>query len=199
MPYLRGSRSKPTTLMRRRVPIDYKLLQLQRQINRQKPELNNLLSQNSISTSSGYNLNTIYLTNLLTASSLFDELVLGDKFTNERLKIHFHCNLSTIKLRIVIYFSKKPATFFSPATSALGFTSIPDPAAFNVLVDKVFTPTNDTSAMAPIINVSLRGLMTTYNRSNSTLERGDLQVAVISEAGGTTGISWSAQHYFRNK
>lgn len=197
--YLRGTVKNFNAPMRRRVPLDYKLLQLQRQINKQKPELQNFRTNDSLTIASGYTVNTLGITDLFAAAAIFDELVLGDKFINERLKMQFHASVAVIKMRIIVYFTKRTGASFSPASTAAGFVSIPDPAAFQVLHDKVYISGNDTSGMAPSFNISLKKILTTYNRSSNTLERGDLRVCIITESGAATGSNWCSQLLFRNK
>jgi len=197
MPRLRGSRQ---TVVSRQIPLDYKLSQLERKIGRNKPSVENYRKA-YVNTATGAGFYTFQnaLTDDFFASTLYDELVLGDKFVNERLQINFHANPNCIKMRICVYFSKRPGTAFIPALTATGFTTPMDPAAFTVLFDNTYLPSTTTSGLCPIVRIPLKGYMTTINRSNSTVERGELFVTVTLETIGATGVTSNTQHFLRNK
>lgn len=198
MGYLRGT-NKSIQKVPRNVT-DYKLLSLQRQIYRNRPTVENFRQTLNYIAPGGYQRYIADLTNDFFTSSLYAPLVLGDRFRNHYLRLNFNLPGNFKQFRVVVYYSKNAGTNFQPSADNGGFTLPADPAAFQVLADRTFTPEYSGGALCPQLKIPLKGITTTINRSNSTIEKGELFVTLMTQSTvATNDWSMSSQHFISDR
>lgn len=196
---LRGSRKVDSVPFSGRANVNDKLRWLQRQINANKPTVENFRISDTIALGTGFTVSNYSFTNTLKGSTLFQEYVLGDKFLNMWLKLNLHAAATVLKLRIILYYPKRVNVPFAPAATAAGFANLPDPSAYKVVHDKVYQSPYSTAGVQPQISLPLRSLETIVNRTNGVVERNEIRMAVLAETSGSSTLNWSSAHYIRNK
>jgi hypothetical protein len=189
---LRGTRNKRTYAMLNTKPtLQNQISALRAKVNSQKPETqhyqvaNNHISGGTVATET---------VNLLPTSSLigstnFRQNVTGDKWTNIALRFKLNLEPDAKMARIICYVPKKTGDRFSPGSYAT--TTIPDPSSFWVISDSYVNP--DTTAQNTCItrNFNLKKMKTIYDSNTTTLERGEIVVAIISEPGTAYTLQYS--------
>lgn len=187
MPYLRGSFKKPTY---KKASLENKVARLQRQVGRNtagKEYFRN--SVQLVAIGSGYNSQDIDLTQSIISNARFRDVINGDRWYNRSINFRSVLFPDVSACRFVLYSCKKASTFFNPATSAEGFTTPLDPAAFTVYKDFYVTMHDQTERATINENLSLRSLMTIYNDSSTVLEKGQIRIHMMWYDPGTTGGS----------
>jgi hypothetical protein len=188
---LRGTRNKRTYAMLNTKPtLQNQISALRAKVNSQKPETQHYQVSNN-HTSSGIVTETVNLlpTSSLIASTNFRQNVTGDKWTNIALRLKFNLEGDAKMARIVCYVPKKTGDRFAPSSHAT--TTIPDPSAFWVISDSYVN--HDTAAQNTCVtrNFNLRKMKTIYDSNTTSLERGEIVVAIISEPGTASTLQYS--------
>lgn len=196
---LRGTIKKWNAPMGRQLPIDYKLRQLQRQINKQKPAIENHRASWTHSIASGFNKDSNAITTDFTGSPDFRKTIIGDRFTNLYLK-HTHVFPSTcIDARVLVYATRRTGVTFNPALTAAGYATIPDPAFVRVLSDNYITFTQSRGKTVKLFT-PLKNIQTVYNESSDTLENGEIYMMVMTQGNSVGSVVYSSsQLHVRNK
>lgn len=206
MPYLRGTSKtlglRPMGVSTYSPSINYKLRALERKIAKQAPAKETFLVNHNWTASAIYDVDHQRITNTFKSSSLYDEVVLGDRFVNHWLKFRVDGPSSCRKLRITVYYVKRPGqTFPDTAGSQSNFSRIPDPAYVTVLYDKTYIAGNDTSGIHASGLVNLKGWQSIVNRTTlDTIEKGDLAMSIQTECPSVSAVLQSSyQLIFSNK
>jgi hypothetical protein len=181
---------------------------LRKMIGSTKPSVNNhdATATAAIPASSTNNTLTINVTSGFTGSTNYEKLVLGDRFVNKKiqLRVAFEGNdadsTGLVKARIVVYWARKPGTSFVPTEP----TSIPDPAAFTVLYDRMQWPLQDSANLSNntnTITIPLRDRITVFNQSSSVIEAGELKILIMTDNNAITakGIRYEYRLFVANK
>lgn len=141
--------------------------------------------------------NEFNLPTLLVNDTTFRDNILGDTWKNKALVMKLDCDSSLLKLRVLVMRSIKPGTSYDPPDNQ-AFTNIPDPNKYQVYLDNSWVPAKqDSRGQLKSFKVNLRNLVSQYDTANTTLERGDIRLYVISEGSGTYEMSY--QHSVQNK
>lgn len=196
MPYLRGTKRyrgesvPPITLAN-------KVARLQRQVALNSPNPNYFgNSVQLLSTATApfdFQTANLNVTGEYKASPQFGSEITGDEYYNKLLRLVYTAEVDQIEnFRLVVYSPKLADTVFQPSNTRNGFTSLPDPAAFNVYHDEVIHNPNSIQALEWKRTINLRMKKTTVNRSNGITEQGPIKVTVlyknnVSAEGGTLG------------
>lgn len=176
MPYLRGSTkakySKPSA-----TTIQNQINVLKRKVA-QNASQKNFIRQNLTAVAAGGTSGSNYnLTSDFIATATYRDYVNGDKFANHWVKLSLLSEIDVTALRIIVYTPKKTGTSFSVPTTAAELALIPDPAAFTIFMDRWINPYESTlSRSGHHMLVNLRRMVTDYNGSSSTLEKGEVKV-----------------------
>ena len=201
---LRGARSLYNLYNATRPVVGSPLTRVQNQVNilrrtvaRQAPQTSNWSKIYSWTTPAtvGFQTYDIPITTDFIASSDYTNSVLGDFYRNKFLQLKLDCEPVVPKYRIIVYWSRKAGN-----TSGVGdFAFTLDPAAFTVIHDSMVFP--NQLAGTKFIRLNLRGKMTNYNQSSSTLEYGDLRVRIIlyNNAATARNSTIGIRHYIQNK
>lgn len=173
------------------------LYRLKRKVARITPGLNYFTRTATLSSSEiapfSYHVVTVTPTEDFIADAAYRTLITGDDFLNKFIKLKYTGNTTVIQqVRIVVYVPMKPTTLFQPQSDASGFVTIPDPNAFRVLYDSMKVNPNSLQPLHWQHTIQLRNLMTVYNGSSSTIEKGNLKICVMyqnltDELGGVLG------------
>lgn len=182
----------PVVPMTRSQVQDQQILALRRMIQLNKQQTSNF--------SYGYNYtipagNLQYVDYNLTANfcnnAEYPKLVLGDQFINKYLRLRYSCAIPSTtgitRYRVVVYWSRDPGTSWVPS----GFESIPDPASFVVIGDKMAYPssTGHISGQQIIFNLPLKNRKTIYNYSVPAIKSGELHAVVLADNTSAASIN----------
>lgn len=146
----------------------------------------------------GFSISANNLTTDITGTSTLANTVLGDRFKNVYLKWRLALPSGTAQCRVVVFYTKRTGTGYSPATSRFGLADIVDPAFCTVLHDQTYTPPNASTPWTVSANTNLRNYTTIYNRSSAQLEKGELILTFLTEGTATGTAELCARHYYRN-
>lgn len=146
----------------------------------------------------GFSRSAYNLTTDITGSTVLADTVLGDRFKNVLCKWRFAMPPGTTQCRVVIFYTKRVGSGYTPANTRFGIADIPDPAYVTVLHDMSYTPPNASTGWSVAGTTNLRNYTTIYNRSATQLEKGELVVAVLTEGTATGTAEWVSRHYYRN-
>lgn len=197
MPGLRGTQKKVYSASK---SIDYKLLQLQRQVNSQKPSIETYRASHNYTTTGLYTRIDRNLTNDFKNATLYSDVVLGDRFRNHLLRLNLNSSGNMKQIRVVVYYSKRPGTAFSPSADDTGFNQPADPAAHKTLFDRTFVPNYSGGSISPQMYINLKNWITIVNRTSDTIEKGELHVMVMALS-TLTNNPWSmnCQHFISDR
>lgn len=187
MPYLRGSMKKTSY---KKASLENKVAKLSRQVARNTAAKEYFRFNSGLTNSlTGYNSFDVSITNLVTGTSDFRDILNGDKWYNKHLLLKGLTFEDVSSCRVMVYMPKKAGTFFSPSNNSTGFTQAMDPAAFTVLTDYYLT-IHDQSQRATFNKwINLKSAMTTYNESSSALEKGDVRVQIFWFSNAASGAA----------
>lgn len=173
-------------------------------VAQQRPQLSNWVDSATLScpqtavTSQDYSLTSRFIAS--SGSGAYDDLVLGDKYTNVKTQLRFDISLDLPRVRVIVYWAKKAGNTLVISN----FWNTPDPSAFVVLFDRTYAPIGVTATSAHnvrSVNLLLGNKITNYNESSSVLENGDLRMLIIAEntSASAKAIAWSSRLFIRNK
>lgn len=199
MGYLRGTNKPKTFILNRQVPVDYKIKALQRQINHQKPSIENSLSTHTTTAgSAGYARTNHNITNSLVTSADFSKIVIGDRFSNLYLQ-HTHVfPVAVTNARVLVLHTRRTGVTPSFGLNDTGFAQPVDPNFCTVLSEHYINLDNARPKTVKL-RTNLRNITTVYNRSTSILESGEIYMIVMYNASTGTTATSQAQIFFRNK
>jgi len=191
MPYLRGTKrgsvSQSALSAVRPATLQNQINKLKQDVGKNKPGIEYYREQVNLShTTEPWSVETFTPTESFIASSDYRNTINGDRFTNHRLRVYLHTQLSVESARLCIYVPKRPDQSFEPPNNDLGFVTVPDPAAFWVLSDNYIRADDSATPRHFMRDVSLRGMITLNNVSSSVLEKGNIKILVMLQA-ETTG------------
>lgn len=181
MGYLRGFQSSYTkpTPYRSLPPLSARLKRLERQVNRQKPELQEYRVNRSTASSAGVAVNDFDVTEDLIGHASFRDRISGDRWINKQLRVTLDGASNALsKVRIVIYSPTRASSVFIPPTG-FEFTQHPDHTAYRVFADRTFVKPHSTAFLTAKLVASLRNFETLYNTDGTTEDRNTIRVCLI--------------------
>lgn len=176
--YLRGSYNKPMAGGYAPKTIQNQINTLKRQVGKNKPAKCYFRENYTATASAGIGGTTHSVTNDVISNANFRNNINGDVWTNHYLRLSGIVDNTNLTTRIIVYVPKKTGSSITSPTTAFGLVAIPDPAAWWVLDDFYVTQARDADDHGFNRFVSLKGLHTLYNTSATTLERGEIKIAV---------------------
>lgn len=183
MPYLRGTKKasyvKPN--------VQAQINQLKRRVNRNAAAKCYFRKTSDPSAPVGIGGNEVVITDDLIADSSFPLNISGDSFCNQWLKLSGLVDYSNTAFRVIVYRPVKAGNTYSLPTTKSELVRIPDPAAFYVYADFFINQKETTTDMGWKRYIPLRNMQTIYNRSSSTLEKGDIHIQFSWEKTNTAG------------
>lgn len=197
MANLRGTRQKKwAAAYAKRPTYQNQIDALARRVSRQRPETQFFRKSDTIPHASGSGLALYTITPTLDQIGAIDfrDNITGDKWRLKGLKMLFDFDVAITDYRILAYYPKKAGNRFNPLGGVSGFTEIPDPTAFDVLVDKMGGRTNSVHKMHDTIFLSLKNRMVQYNSDSTILEKADLCIAVLYVSSSTSGTAVSLSY-----
>ncbi len=181
-------------------PVDNQaaIKRLARQVGSNRQEIIRIKKHDSVTRVSALEFISEYnLPNILVNDTTFRDNILGDTWKNKALVFKMDCDATINKIRVLVMRSIKPGTSYSPVGNQ-SFTNIPDPNKYHVYLDNGFVPTDsDPNGQLKSFKVNLRNLISQYDTANTTLERGDVRMYIISQGAGTYQVSY--QYSVQNK
>lgn len=202
MAYLRGTRlhrkafknyipSKPVTIRN-------KIQELERKVNRIKPEKQFFRYSASDTTSSGCVINDENVSNLLLSDAGFRDKVTGDKWFNTNLRVRFTAINTTLKsCRVIVYVHKRGTSAYNFPVGFSLLTEFIDPSQCTCYYDRTWMCPADGTFLTGNCSVPLN-FQTLYNSETSTFERGCVRVAIISASDGIGATSYEYELAFNN-
>jgi len=166
-----------------------------------KPQISNWADSGTVTTPAAAGNNGIDwspTTRFIASGVDYTSSVLGDYFRNHMYRLRIDCPTTITRARVIVYWSKRAGT----TSGTSDFTTILDPAAFTVLYEKCFFPSQSINPSGVIwINVPLKSKLTNYNQSSGVLEYGQLNVRLITQQTSTSAqtITWAARLFVSNK
>lgn len=202
--YLRGTGGRQTTthLLPRRAtqyPLSARLKRLEREVNKQKPELQQFRINRSTSSIAGVARNDFDVTADLVGSADFRDRISGDRWINKSIRVSLDGASNALsKVRIIVYSPTRASSLFIPATG-FEFTQPLDHTAYRVFMDKSFTKAHSTQFLTAAVNCSLRNYETLYNSDGSTEDRNVIRVCLIWRSTTTDFLRQSYALYYTDK
>jgi len=205
MGYLRGTKKTMSATMAAGRPFRKPTLRnqvnaLQRQVNRQKPEVQHLIQNNSItSTSPGPQAYTSSPVENLVGDAKFREMITGDQWMLNYLQLKVNSGSALRYLRVVVYFPKRPGHKWTPGSYPT--TEFLDPSEFTILRDISFSNANyNSTTMGNNFFIPLNKLCV-YDSDTATIEKSNLRIAFIFDevAEGFPGLDFGWKLAFSNK
>lgn len=180
---LRGTKRKQTyALLNTRPTLQNQITALKRQVAEQKPETQYFrVANNHVSAAAAVEQANHLVTQSLIADPGFRNFVTGDQWANLWLNLKFTIQPDCKLARILCYVPKKSGQRFNPASFKM--TTLPDPSAFWVISDSFVNHIDSNTATAINKKFNLRKLKTLYDSQNTSIERGEIIITVIYEAG----------------
>lgn len=187
---LQQSRGTKRTLRVGPPTLANKIKRLERKVAHNTPGLNYFTRlSNPVSdviSSFNYQVATFSPSDTYVTDPQYRNEITGDTFYNKWLKLMYTDDASgtpgssaVLQMRIVVYSPKLADTIFKPSDTAAGFATLPDPSAFNVYLDETIQDPNSLQALHFSRIIQLRNKVTEYNGSNTTMERGPINVTVL--------------------
>lgn len=205
MGYLRGTKKTMSATMAAGRPFRKPTLRnqvnaLQRQVNRQKPEVQHLIQNNSItSTSPGNQLYTSSPVENLVGNADFRQKITGDQWMLNYLQLKVNSGSALKYLRIIVYIAKRPGHKWT--NGSYPTTEFLDPSEFTVIRDISMPNTNfNSTSMGNNFFIPLNKLVV-YDSDSATIEKGNLRIAFIFDevAEGFPGLDFGWKLGFSNK
>ena len=205
MGYLRGTKKTMSGTMAAGRPFRKPTLRnqvnaLQRQVNRQKPEIQHLIQSNSIASSgTGPQNYTSSPVQNLVGSADFRDRVTGDQWMLNYLQLKVDAGSNLKYLRVVVYIPKRPGHSWVPGSYPT--TEFLDTSEFTVLRDISFPNTQYNSTdMGNNYFIRLNKLCV-YDSDTATIEKSNLKIAFVYDeiAPGFPGFDFGFKLAFSNK
>jgi len=189
MPYLRGT--KPSAKYAAPSGLQAQVNALSRRVAQNTRQKNFWRKQYELPQSAGYDGLSIDVAAAFVIDPSYRTMVLGDKYTNHWIRLNWLLQNTTDLMRIIAYVPKKTGGFIAPPSDEESFLRIPDPAAYTVFHDQFYSVVDRGVDRAFKKVINLRNMVTNYNGSSSTMERGDLKIMVMKQGTGTTGDAFN--------
>lgn len=176
MPYLRGAHKKPTY---RKSNVQAQIDALNRRVSQNKAAncyFRQTVEPNAIAGIGGEEYN---ITTDLVSDTSYDKNVSGDTFVNKYLKLSGLVDYANTAFRVIVYRPVKAGNTYALPTDKMELVRIPDPAAFHIYADFYVNQKETTTDLGWKRYIPLRNLQTIYNRSSSTLEKGDIHIQFL--------------------
>lgn len=201
--YLRGTlnRKWQAQTQGKKPSLSGKIYQLERRLNRQKPELQYFIKPNTNNIQPslvGVNVEDYAITREQIDSATFRDTVLGDKWTLRHLHFRFIAENFVPKVRVIVYLPRRAGS--TSATGTSNFTSPLDPVVFDILYDQVWTQSSAGTDITGTVNVRMNRQVY-YNSEQNIIDRNSLRVRLIWEQDNNSAprISHAYRLTFQNK
>jgi hypothetical protein len=178
----RINRSKFRSFSSGRPSLQMQVDKLKRKVAANKSEIFTFNQGASITPPSTNQTQTnVNITDLIYTDTDFRDDITGNTWKNHWMDIRYIVPNNMTTFRVVVYVPKRPGLNFVPTTRAM--LKQPDHNTFWVLYDKAVTPDVSTNHIYKA-RLNLKNLKTEYSSDGTTLDRGEVKVALIY--GGTT-------------
>lgn len=195
MPYLRGSKSNVRS---RKSTLAGKLARLERQVNKQKPEIRHFINTGAVTTASSTpNVLQVNCTRDLIDDASFRSIVSGDHWNNHSLYIRASAPAqgTVERCRLVVYsMLRAGTTSINFPGGSTGYSYIPDPTIANILYDNTFVPLELAGAFQFSALIRCPRL-TAYNSTDNVIDRNPIQFCLITET--PTGLASVLNYSYR--
>lgn len=192
---LRGTYKKKNVLSYKAPSLQNQINALRRQVLDQKrdPEYFQIHGE-VVHSTANWKVTQVNLTNEMITATGFRDAINGDSWRNNYLDMRFLTKTRVEFCRVIIYAPLRSGATFTPSVDDAGSVVVPDPTAFKVLHDDIFI------MHAALVTeegrrrwINLRKLVTLYNGHNTTIERNDIKMTIITKASSTgSSVMWNA-------
>lgn len=197
MAYLRGTKAFRA---RRSPTLVNKVERIQRQLNRQRPEKIHWINSDSINVPSAQIKHyDVDLTRSLINSTRFRDDITGDKWYNHSCNLRLKFNSPILNLRVLVYTPKRSGIVTANlSNSSADYTSILDPTAFIVYLDRYYNASYN--GVEPALNFYCNcKSMTSYNSEEDVLDRNNIRICFIWEAATAGDLYYQSHLTITNK
>lgn len=203
MPNLRGTYAKKwDAAYAKRPTLQNQITTLRRQVNQQKPETQWFRASGTLNAGPPGLIQVVQIAPITTQilASDFRDGVLGDQWKIKGLKLVLNAETQVTDHRVVIYKTKRAGTSWNPSQAASPFTEIPDPTAFTVVHDRVYSRLTTVNKQSSIHSLPLTSNVR-YDSNSTVLEAGEFKIAILYYTGTNSGkaIDYSYCMAFENK
>lgn len=205
MGYLRGTVKRERAIASANAKDNaFRLNWLERKVQRRRQELQDRhVTGTHVSTASNTNVLNFSPTSALIASSGFRSKIIGDQWYNHSLHAKIRglgdttaSGPGVTSIRAIIYVPRKQGTTFVPVS----FCETVDKSRFRVYAERTSVLQSNGGDCYVDLYANLKDLITWYDTSSTTLEKGEIKLCVIwkSTVAGTN-MEVCYQHKFYNK